>query len=157
MTPWTVAHQAPVSMGFPRQEYLLGEESACNARDIGDAGSIPGLGRSPGEGNDNSLQYFCPEKSHGQRSLVCYSPWGHRVGHNWVTQSAILKCVWPRFDSWVSCIAGWFFIIWATREVPKDRGNPLKVLKQRRYPVQLSLSIAAGREQECPKIKPVQI
>ena len=58
MTPWTVAHQAPVSMGFPGQEYLLGEESACNARDIGDAGSIPGLGRSPGEGNDNSLQYF---------------------------------------------------------------------------------------------------
>ena len=31
-----------------------GKESACNA---GDPGSIPGLGRSPGEGNGNSLQY----------------------------------------------------------------------------------------------------
>ena len=32
------------------------KESACNA---GDVGSIPGLGRSPGEGNHNPLQYFC--------------------------------------------------------------------------------------------------
>jgi len=35
-----------------------GKESACNA---GDLGSIPGLGRSPGEGNGNPLQYFCLE------------------------------------------------------------------------------------------------
>ena len=34
------------------------KESACNA---GDLGSIPGLGRSPGEGNGNSLQYSCLE------------------------------------------------------------------------------------------------
>ena len=32
------------------------KESACNA---GDVGSIPGLGRSPGEGNGNPLQYCC--------------------------------------------------------------------------------------------------
>ena len=32
------------------------KESACNA---GDPGSIPGSGRSPGEGNDNPLQYSC--------------------------------------------------------------------------------------------------
>ena len=44
---------------------------------VGDMGSIPGLGRSPGKGNGNQLQYsfflftpvFLPEKSHGQRSL----------------------------------------------------------------------------------------
>ena len=35
---------------------LDGKESAWNA---GDLGSIPGLGRSPGEGNGNPLQYFC--------------------------------------------------------------------------------------------------
>ena len=35
-----------------------GKESACNA---GDVGSIPGLGRSPGEGNSNQLQYSCLE------------------------------------------------------------------------------------------------
>ena len=42
----------------------------------GDAGSIPGLGRSPGGGHGNSLQYSCLENPHGQRSLVGYSPWG---------------------------------------------------------------------------------
>ena len=36
----------------------VGKESVCNA---GDPGSIPGLGRSPGEGNGNLLQYFCWE------------------------------------------------------------------------------------------------
>ena len=50
-----------------------GKVSACNA---GDLGSIPGLGRSPGEGNGTPLQYSCLEKSHGWRSLVGCSPWG---------------------------------------------------------------------------------
>ena len=35
------------------------------------------LGKSPGRGYDNPLQYSCPENSHGKRSLVGYSPWGH--------------------------------------------------------------------------------
>ena len=38
--------------------WLCGKESACNA---GDVGSIPGLIRSPGGGNGNSLQYSCLE------------------------------------------------------------------------------------------------
>ena len=37
-----------------------GKESACN---VGDLGSIPGLGRSPGEGNSYPLQYSCLENS----------------------------------------------------------------------------------------------
>ena len=37
-----------------------GKESACNARDVG---SIPGLGRLPGEGNGYPLQYSCLENS----------------------------------------------------------------------------------------------
>ena len=37
-----------------------GKESACTAED---PGSIPGLGRSPGEGNGNPFQYSCLEKS----------------------------------------------------------------------------------------------
>ena len=36
--------------------WLSGKESACQA---GDLGLIPGLGRSPGEGNSNPLQYSC--------------------------------------------------------------------------------------------------
>ena len=50
-----------------------GKESACNA---GDLSSILGLGRSPGGGRGNPLQYSCLENPHGQRSLVEYSPWG---------------------------------------------------------------------------------
>ena len=45
--------------GFPRGS--AGTESACIAGDTGDTGSIPGLGRSPGEGNGNPLQYSCLE------------------------------------------------------------------------------------------------
>ena len=41
-------------MGFPGGS--VSKESACNA---GDQGSIPGLGRFPGEGNGNPLQYSC--------------------------------------------------------------------------------------------------
>ena len=43
-----------------------GKESACNA---GGPDSILGLGRAPGEGNCNPLQYSCLENSNGQRSL----------------------------------------------------------------------------------------
>ena len=50
-----------------------GKESACNA---GDLDSIPGLGRSPGEGKGDPLRYTCLENPHGQRSLVGYSLWG---------------------------------------------------------------------------------
>ena len=52
-----------------------GKESACNA---GDLGSIPGLGRSPGEEHGNPPHYSCLENPHGQRSLVGYSPWVHK-------------------------------------------------------------------------------
>ena len=41
-----------------------------------DVDSIPGSGRSPGEGNGNPLQYSCLENPMDKRSLVGYSPWG---------------------------------------------------------------------------------
>ena len=46
-----------------------------NAGDTRDAGSIPGPGRSSGEGMATT-PVFLPGKSHGQRSLAGYSPWG---------------------------------------------------------------------------------
>ena len=52
-----------------------GKASFYNA---GDPDLIPGWGRSPGEGDGNPLQYSCPEKSHGWRSLVGYSPLGRK-------------------------------------------------------------------------------
>ena len=92
--------------GFPGSS--VGKESTCNA---GDPSSIPGSGRSPGEGNGNPLQYswaslvaqtlkrllamletwvwslgwedplekeMATHSSHGRRSLVGYSPRGHK-------------------------------------------------------------------------------
>ena len=53
-----------------------GKVSACSA---GDPGSIPGLGRYPGEGNGNPLQYSCLENSmdwEAPQSLVGYTLWG---------------------------------------------------------------------------------
>ena len=53
----------------------LVKDSACN---VGDLGSNPRLGRSPGRGQGNQVQCSCLENPHGQRSLEGYSPWGCR-------------------------------------------------------------------------------
>ena len=54
---------------------LDSKESSCNLEELG---SLPGLGRSPGGGHGNPLQYSCLENPHGQRNLVGYSPWGRK-------------------------------------------------------------------------------
>ena len=59
-----------VIQGLP--PWLNSKKSICNAEDTG---SIPGLGRSPGEGNGYLLQYSCLENSMDRR---VYSPWGHK-------------------------------------------------------------------------------
>ena len=52
----------------------VGKESACNA---GDQGSVPGSGRSPGEGNGNPLQYSCLENlMDGGAWQATYHSWG---------------------------------------------------------------------------------
>ena len=57
---------------------LLVKNLPTSAEDFRDSGSIPGSGRSPGRGHGNPLQYSCLENPHGQRSLVGYSPQGHK-------------------------------------------------------------------------------
>jgi len=44
---------------------LVVKNPSANAGDIKDVGSIPALGRSPGGGRGNPLQYSCPENPHG--------------------------------------------------------------------------------------------
>ena len=74
-------------MGFPGVSGI--KNPPANA---GDVGSIPGLGRSPGEGNGNPLQYSCLGKSHRQRSLVGYCPWDRkRVTHDLATKQQLLN------------------------------------------------------------------
>ena len=64
---WLQAYQS-----FPSGSDSKG--STCNA---GDQGSIPGLGGFTGEGNGLTPVFFSGE-FHGQSSLECYSPWGHK-------------------------------------------------------------------------------
>ena len=52
-----------------------GKESICQA---GDLGLISELGRAPGGGHGNPLQYFCLKNPRGQRSLEGCNPWGHK-------------------------------------------------------------------------------
>ena len=80
----------PTCLGFP------GDSAVRNLpNNAGEEGWIPGLVRSPGEGNVNPLQYLSG-KSHGQRSLAGYSPWGCKsVRHDWNTNTtAILFITW---------------------------------------------------------------
>ena len=58
-------------MRLPR--WLSGKASACNARDTGDVGLIPELGRSPGGGNGNPLQYCLgnPTYREAWQATVC--------------------------------------------------------------------------------------
>ena len=65
----------PVFLGFPCGS--AGKESACNTRDLG---SIPGLGRSPGEGKGCPLQY-----SDRENSMDCTVIGLQRVGHDRAT------------------------------------------------------------------------
>ena len=58
------------SLDFPGAS--IGKEYVHNT---GDMGSIPGLGRSPGGGNGNTLQYSCLEIPHGQRSHGVTNSW----------------------------------------------------------------------------------
>ena len=63
--------------GFPGS--LDVEVSACNA---GDLGLIPGLGRSPEEGNDNPLQYSCLENPMDRGAWRVQPMGSQRVGHD---------------------------------------------------------------------------
>ena len=64
-------------MGFPYGSVV--KNPPANAGDAGDMGSIPGLGRSPGEGNGNPLQYSCRENPMDREAWQSVGL--QRVGH----------------------------------------------------------------------------
>ena len=64
----------------------------ANAGDRRDTVSIPGLGKSPGRGNGNLLQYSGLGNPMDKGAWLGYSPWGsQRVGHNLVTEYGITQ------------------------------------------------------------------
>ena len=72
----------PEIMGFPSGQ--VGKESTCSA---GDPGSIPGSGRSPGEGNGNTLQYSCLGNRRDRGAWQATAHGVTRVRHNLVTKT----------------------------------------------------------------------
>ena len=86
---------------------LLWEEPTSNE---GDPGSIPGLGRSPGGGHGNPLQYSCLENPHGQRSLMGYSPLGCQESDmiEWLSTTSTKKYL-NKYLSWLKL--HWVFVV----------------------------------------------
>ena len=98
--------------------------------DVRDGGSTPGSRRSPGGGRSNPLQYSCLADPTDRRAwrvtvigvaqswtlLKQLSTHARMLILEWVANPFYRGSSWLRDWSWVSCIAGKFFIIWATRE-----------------------------------------
>ena len=70
-------NEGPSPVDFPG-----GSDGEASVYSAGDLGSIPGVGKTPWRRKWQSTPVLLPGKSHGQRSVVGYSPWGRRVGHN---------------------------------------------------------------------------
>ena len=101
----------------------VSKESACNAGhqtacSTGELGSIPGSGRSSGEGNGNPLQYSCLENPMCRWILVGRVRGVARVRHDLATKPLHVGSSWTRDWTRVSCIGRWIFYHWATRETP---------------------------------------
>ena len=110
-----------------------GKESACNARDLG---SIRGLGRSPGEGNGNPLQYSCLENPMDRGVWqVISSPWGRKELDKTerLTLSLLCECDRWHFQEEASTTIAWschflYFPHYETNNVPDNSCHFLLVL-----------------------------
>ena len=79
ITAWQIEREkVELVTDFPFLHSSVGKESACNT---GDPGSIPGLGRSTGEGIDYPLQYSCLENPIEEPGGLLFMGL-HRVGHD---------------------------------------------------------------------------
>ena len=67
----------------------VGKESTCNARATGDMSSIPGWGRSPGEGNGNPTKYSYLGNAMDRGA---WRATDHEVAKNWTRLSTTLVC-----------------------------------------------------------------
>ena len=121
VTPWTLVHQAPLSMGFPRQEYWTGLLFFLHGIFLPcllhwQAGSLPlhhqgspldPVGSNPGLPHCRWILY---QLSHQGRPRIL----------EWVAYPFSSRSSWPMSQTGVSCIAGMFFTRWATRESPRS-------------------------------------
>ena len=92
-------HWVPTMAGWTSPGGSSGKEPTCQCRR---RGFHSWVGKIPWRRKWQPTPVFLPGKSHGQRSLVGYSPWGHkRVGHNWATEQEQQAEPWRRWCIWV--------------------------------------------------------
>ena len=88
-----------------------GNESACQCRRHG---FDPWIREIPGRGNGNTLQYSCLGKTHRQKSLVVYSPWGHKESKSDMTEWLTLCLQYFLLMSWslldLKIVASYIFL-----------------------------------------------
>ena len=70
-------------------DFPCGSDNKESSQNVGDPGSIPRMGRSPGEGNGYPLQYFCVENSMNRGAWQATVHGSQRVGHNWMTNFSL--------------------------------------------------------------------
>ena len=76
---------------------FLGDSVVKNLpANAGDVSLISALGRSPGEGKKQPIPIFLPGKSHGQRDLVGYSPWGHKKSQTQLNDQTTITSYLPK-------------------------------------------------------------
>ena len=128
MQDWTMTFQSKEVPAWTLQVALVVKNLPANVGYSIDAGSIPGLGRSPGGGKRQPTPVFLPGEFHGQRSLVGYSPWGCRVGHNGATNTHAHTLVLWRSNKYVRPFVGknsWLKIMLSQK---KERSSLIKFI-----------------------------
>ena len=102
--------------GLPR--WLSGKESTANAEDAWDMGLIPGLGRSPGVGNGNQLQYSCPENDMDGGNWWATVHVGHKESDT--TEHAYISMLyWPTY-AMIKTTFSCFILILTRKSIKKS-------------------------------------
>ena len=76
-----VCHIEAIDLVIYFVDFPGGSDGKASAYSAGELDSIPGSGRSSGVGKWQPTPVLLPGKSHGQRSIVGYSPWGCKESH----------------------------------------------------------------------------
>ena len=100
-----------LALGFPGG--ACGKEPGSNARDIKDAGSIPGSGRFPGVGNGHTLQYSSLENPM-DRGAWQATVHGVSKSQTWLSEFIFLLFFWKKKDNWMDMDVrrhGWIWLL----------------------------------------------
>ena len=130
----TICKKALISLTHNNTVFLGGSDGKASACNAGDPGSIPGSGRSPPRRKWHPTPVLSPGKSHGWRSLVGYSPCGHKESDMTEQLHFHIICsqnfnIWPqrKFNStlnfpttnetvtWFTINEQWRFVKWMNK------------------------------------------